>query len=144
MIFSLETRWSSAHLYKQSQWTDTKNKEQFGKCFSVYGHGHDYLLIATWDLSDERDSNDSQPFFRQSLDHLREALDHHHINFMIEDFNDHIHQDGHKQNHIPTTENLALYCLEKLSSEAKIAKRPAPQRIRLYETPDLWVELINQ
>ena len=34
----------SAHRLYNPDWDDAKNKEVFGKCSNLYGHGHNYVL----------------------------------------------------------------------------------------------------
>jgi 6-pyruvoyltetrahydropterin/6-carboxytetrahydropterin synthase len=109
---------SCAHFYHQPLWTEQKNKTVFGKCFSKYGHGHDYKLEVYF-------TGESAPV-KKSLQQLHDKLDHQHLNFMIPEF----------KTQVPTTENLAIYCLNQLHSSDI-------QDLRLYETPDLWVELSN-
>ena len=43
---SRKVHFSSGHRYAHPNWTDEKNKEVFGPCFSEHGHGHNYILEA--------------------------------------------------------------------------------------------------
>ena len=38
---------SSAHRYFQKKFSEEKNKEVFGRCYTKYGHGHNYLFEVT-------------------------------------------------------------------------------------------------
>ena len=116
---SLIINFSCAHFYNQPKWTEEQNKKTFGKCYSQFGHGHDYKL--------EVEVKDNQlRSLKECLASLKEHLDHKHLNFDIGEF----------KNTIPTTENLALFCLSFLKKN-----NLQPHKLRLFETHDLWVEL---
>ena len=117
VIFHSE--FSCAHFYKVDSWSDQQNRQIFGRCFSEHGHGHDYVLETRWDQS-------LDPRTESFLKELVELLDHQHLNFKIPEF----------QNQVPTTENLAQYCLIFLKK-----KGSNPVSLRLFERPDLWVEV---
>lgn len=127
MILSLKSSFSSAHFYSQPEWSEAKNKEIFGRCHTPYGHGHNYVLevgfhLHATDLPRQKDS------YKKLLTKLTDALDHAHLNFVIPEFK--------KKN--PTTENIALYFLEKLKNATP---RGSIAYIRLYEMDNLWTEI---
>ena len=66
---------------------------------------------------------------------LREVckhLDHRHLNFTVAYF----------RNRIPTTENLANYLYGLVQTEVQMRMpKTRLQRIRLFETEDIWVEV---
>ncbi len=115
--FRLE--FSCAHFYHQRRWSTQKNKDTFGKCFTQYGHGHDYVLEAEF-----IESEVPRAQALETLKALREELDHQHLNFVFPEFRD----------HIPTTENLLLFCLDRL--QKKFGKQ-TEMRLSLWERPDL-------
>lgn len=131
MKLELSTTWSSAHLYNQPLWSAEKNRESFGKCYSAHGHGHDYTLEACFEISNEQELKASREALRAVLEDLKEKLDHHHLNFMLPEF----------QNQIPTTENLALYCWQEIEKNGRSRSLPALASLRLFEKSDLWVEI---
>lgn len=115
---------SAAHFYHQPAWSADRNQTEFGKCFTEYGHGHDYVC----EIEFSNDDGSAEKAFRQVV----ESLDHQHLNFVIPEF----------KTLIPTTENLALYIqrqilltLQKKKAESQLVS------LRLFETPDIWVEL---
>lgn len=116
MISTIVTQFSCAHFYFQPLWSPEKNRQIFGKCFSEHGHGHDYKLEVSF--------SGSSSTFSKNISDLTELLDHQHLNFKIPEF----------KNQVPTTENLALFCYKRLDSKSI-------HRLRLYERPDLWVEI---
>jgi 6-pyruvoyltetrahydropterin/6-carboxytetrahydropterin synthase len=119
---SSSSNFSAAHFYSNSQWSDQKNREIFGKCFTQFGHGHDYRIEVEVPV-------DQGQKLSEELIVLVDRLDHQHLNFEIEEF----------KTKIPTTENIALFCKENLSKAGlKVLS------LKLFETPYLWVELKNQ
>ncbi len=121
---------SAAHFYQQKNWSAEKNKNEFGKCFSQYGHGHDYVVECNWLTT----SPQQQTELDQLTKSVREIFDHHHLNFMFHEFSD----------KVPTTENLALLIKQKLEESAKIKPQLATAKLlnlKVYETPEIWVEI---
>lgn len=127
MILVLSSSFASAHFYNQPQWSEEKNKETFGRCYTEHGHGHNYTLevgfhVEESELAHRRDE------YLTVLFELTDVLDHEHLNHVIPEFKE----------QIPTTENIALYFLNKL-------KMKVPEKvlsyIRLYETDDIWTEI---
>ena len=120
---TVKSHFSSAHLYHQPLWSDKKNREVFGRCFTEHGHGHNYTLEVTFTASIENILVQVQRK-QNLLDGLTKILDHEHLNFVIPEF----------KNKVPTTENIALYFSSKLKNEKVI-------QLRVYEMTDLWAEL---
>lgn len=115
----LEAHFSSAHLYSQPKWSKEKNQTEFGRCFTEYGHGHNYLARAEW--KDVPTSEVSH--LRNQFDSIVSVLDHEHLNFVIPEF----------KNKVPTTENICDYLKEKIQD-----KIPYPLlRLELFEDHDI-------
>lgn len=128
MTLRISTQWSSAHFYKQPAWSTDKNQSVFGKCYSEFGHGHDYKLEAEFEILNEQ----TQALLTQILKDLHETLDHHHLNFVIPEF----------KTKIPTTENLAQFCSDFILNKTKSQNISAELKlVRLFEKPDLWSEI---
>jgi 6-pyruvoyltetrahydropterin/6-carboxytetrahydropterin synthase len=117
---TLVKSFSAAHFYKNENWTPEKNKQMFGKCFTDYGHGHDYKIEVEVPFSQKQE-------LEKALNVLLERLDHQHLNFVIPEF----------KTLIPTTENLALFCKCELLKNGSLELR----NLRLYESSNLWVEI---
>jgi len=115
----LEARFCSAHFYQQSQWTEEKNRIEFGRCYTDYGHGHNYRLLAEWgNVPDSRLSK-----LREQFDEVVKQLDHEHLNFVIPEFKD----------TVPTTENICEYLRNQIQE-----KIPYPLlRLELFEDHDI-------
>lgn len=121
----LQSHFSSAHRYAQPLWDDEKNRAAFGRCFTPYGHGHNYRLEVRFLLPEAVAFSKWRRDKQKLLDRLTGELDHEHLNFSIPAFKD--------KN--PTTENIALYFREKLCAEEVSS-------IRVFEMPDLWTEIL--
>jgi 6-pyruvoyltetrahydropterin/6-carboxytetrahydropterin synthase len=135
MTLTLETKWSSAHFYQNPAWTAEKNRSVFGRCFTPHGHGHDYKLEISFETAEQEEASDLEPQLRTIIFGLRETLDHQHLNFAIPEFKE----------KVPTTENLALYCYSKIQEQLTLSRLAIEiEQLRLYERPDLWVELSRQ
>lgn len=126
MIITLEADFSAAHFYAQPKWNTQKNREAFGKCYSKFGHGHNYKLQVSFERASYflEDKNRLQA----TLMELTQTLDHHHLNLVIPEF----------KKEIPTTENIAVYFERKLKEKLPQEKITS---IKLFETADLWTEI---
>jgi 6-pyruvoyltetrahydropterin/6-carboxytetrahydropterin synthase len=123
-IVTIEDSFSAAHFYNQEKWTKEKNQKIFGKCYSKFGHGHDYKVSLTFSTDNIELKEE-----KLALHSLCELLDHKHLNFEIANF----------KNAIPTTENIGLYLLEKLKTYSFSEKL---QQLELFERPDLFVKIV--
>jgi len=128
MIIKLSNRWSAGHLYHQKKWTEQQNIESFGKCFSQFGHGHNYQLEIEFRTQD----SSIEDSLTRVMDEIKEYLDHKHLNFAVAEFKE----------QIPTTENLALFCLNFVRTKISSLQLACQVlRVRLYENDDLWSEV---
>ncbi|NSX00337.1 6-carboxytetrahydropterin synthase [bacterium] len=122
---------SSSHRYWRKEWTESKNLEVFGKCTSKYGHGHNYVLETTVEGPVDSDTGMIINIYRLKpilKDTLKE-FDHKFLNEDTDFFDD----------QIPTTENFAKVLYECISE--KLSKEECKlQKVRLYETKDLFVD----
>ncbi len=125
MIWKIRKHFSCAHFYNQSQWSLEKNAQEFGKCFTQFGHGHDY----TWEIEFSANSTSARTQVLKVVEELTQKLDHQHLNFTFAEF----------QKQIPTTENLALFLKKELQSRIDSAETQI-LKMRLLETPQIWVE----
>lgn len=121
---------SSAHRYFQKNFSDAENRKIFGKCYSEHGHGHNYVLDVT--LCGEVDPLTGMVINLVDVDSIlkdvTDPLDHHHLNFDVPEF----------QETVPTTENIAKYCFEKVA--AKLPKGVSLSRARIFEADNLWAD----
>ncbi len=123
---------AASHRYWNPKWTEEKNKEVFGKCVSPYGHGHNYVLEVTIEGEVDKDTGmivnvyDLKPLVNDVL----KEFDHKNLN-----------EDTHYfKDLIPTTENIARVLWGLIARRLREASNCRLYRIRLYETPDLYVD----
>lgn len=125
--FTVQSEFSAAHFYNQPKWSAEKNKQQFGKCYSPYGHGHNYQLILEFENQNPKDLLTEKNSLQIAIQQLTEKLDHKHLNHEIDFF----------KHHIPTTENIAVYLLDTLKKNSL----KQPTKLILKEMDSLWVEI---
>lgn len=129
-----KAEFSASHYYHNPAFSPEENQRIFGKCNNPNGHGHNYTLEVTVKGSVDRRSG-----FVVDLKELKdimnrevvEVLDHRFLNKEIAEFRD----------AIPTTENLAINIWNRLAPKLKAAEL---HRIRVYETPDLFVDYYGE
>jgi 6-pyruvoyltetrahydropterin/6-carboxytetrahydropterin synthase len=121
---------SAAHFYHNPAFSDEENRRIFGKCNNRLGHGHNYVLEVT--IAGEPDPKTGMVLNVKELKAILqreviERLDHRFIN----------HEVPELEGKIPTTETIAGFLWTVLEPQIT---RGRLDRIRLYETPDLFVE----
>ncbi len=135
MVFlTRKAEFSASHYYHNPEFTQEENQRIFGKCNNPHGHGHNYTLEVT-----VKGQVDGRSGFVVDLKELKDimnrevidALDHRFLNKEVPEFAD----------AIPTTENLAISIWDRLKSKLKLAEL---HRIRVYETPDLFVDYYGE
>lgn len=126
---------SSAHRYEQPQFSDAQNREIFGRCFTPYGHGHNYILEPH--IVGPIDPVTGLVVNLTDVDELLTAviqpLDHQHLNFDVPYFRD----------KVPTTEEIAAYCFQEVRAQMRqsvLFQGLQLVKVRLFETDDLWAE----
>ncbi|HEY6968592.1 MAG TPA: 6-carboxytetrahydropterin synthase [Candidatus Angelobacter sp.] len=129
-----KAEFSASHYYHNPEFTPEENRRIFGKCNNPHGHGHNYTLEVT-----VKGDVDQKSGFVVDLKELKEimnrevldAVDHRFLNQEVREFHD----------KIPTTENLAITIWNWLRPKLKVAQL---HRVRLYETPDLFVDYYGE
>jgi 6-pyruvoyltetrahydropterin/6-carboxytetrahydropterin synthase len=125
---------SASHYYHNPGLSPEENLRLFGKCNNPNGHGHNYTLEVTLkgeidprtgyvvDLKDVKDALNRE---------VMDVFDHRFLNKEIPEFFD----------KIPTTENLAISIWTRLERGLGAA---CLYRVRLYESPDLFVDYYGE
>ena len=135
MVFlTRKAEFSASHYYHNPEFSQEENQRIFGKCNNPHGHGHNYTLEVT-----VKGQVDPRSGFVVDLKELKEimnrevidALDHRFLNKEVPEF----------AKAIPTTENLAISIWARLKPKLKLAEL---HRIRVYETPDLFVDYYGE
>ncbi len=115
----LENNFSSAHFYYQPAWSEEKNREIFGRCFTPYGHGHNYVLKSEWEIQNRGELEQ----IKFTLQRMIDRLDHEHLNFTIPEF----------KTRVPTTEMILTLLQDWILQE--IPQKPIS--LELYETNEI-------
>ena len=130
ILLTRKAEFSAAHFYWIDSWSPEENQRVFGKCANRNGHGHNYTLEVT--VAGEVDPVTGFVVDLKQLKDILEAevvsvYDHRHLNLEIADF----------ASVVPTTENIAIAIWRRLQGKIPNARL---QRIRVYETPDLFAD----
>lgn len=121
---------SASHYYHNPELSAAENQRLFGKCANPQGHGHNYLLEVT--IAGEPDGQTGMVLDLKELKEILQAevmdvFDHKFLNTQVPAL----------AGQIPTSENIVRAIWELL--EGKI-HRGRLHHLRLYETPDLFVD----
>jgi 6-pyruvoyltetrahydropterin/6-carboxytetrahydropterin synthase len=128
MLITRKIEFSSSHVCRNPSWTDAENERVYGSAANPHGHGHNYIAEVT--LSGDPDPVNGMVMDLKLLKDILnteivEPFDHRHLNHEVPPF-DRI---------VPTTENIAVEMWRRLKPVL-----PGLHSIRLYETPELFVE----
>jgi len=129
-----KAEFAASHYYHSPELSPEENQRLFGKCNNPNGHGHNYTLEVT-----VKGDVDPRSGFVVDLKDLKEilnrevldAFDHRFLNKEVPDF----------RATIPTTENLAIAVWRRLAEKLRVAQL---HRVRVYETPDLFVDYYGE
>ena len=132
-LITKKAEFSASHRYWNPEWDEEKNSEIFGKNTSPLGHGHNFHLEVT--VEGEIDENTGMVInlfdLKVILAAVLERYDHKYLNEDLDEFRD----------VIPTPENIAKQLWIDLESELETRKAECSlYKVRLYETPDLYVD----
>jgi 6-pyruvoyltetrahydropterin/6-carboxytetrahydropterin synthase len=121
---------SASHYYHNPDLSSEENRRIFGKLNNPHGHGHNYTLEVT--VEGELDPRtgmvmDLKDVKRVIESEVMEAMDHRFLNEEVPAF----------RSVIPTTENIAFEIWRRLAGKIDAGRL---YRVRLYETPDLYVD----
>jgi len=136
MVITRKVEFSASHVCRNPGLSDQENLRIFGLAANPHGHGHNYVL----EVSVE---GQPDPITGMVLDlkELKEVLnrevvqpfDHRFLNREVPPF-DRV---------IPTAENIARDIWQRLDPHLSGAGRKL-QLVRLYETPDLYVDYLGE
>jgi 6-pyruvoyltetrahydropterin/6-carboxytetrahydropterin synthase len=121
---------NAAHRLHNPAESDAWNHATFGPCNNPNFHGHNYELEVTVEGPIDVATGyvlDITVLKRLVDEHVSSVLDHRNLNLDVPWFRD----------HIPSAENIAIFCWQALSPVLPTARLA---RIRLWETPRNYVE----
>ena len=129
-------RFCAAHILRNDEWSDEKNKKIFGKCSNINWHGHNYELFVTI-----KGKINPKTGFLVNLKELRDLinlkiinkLDHKNLNLDV-DF---------LKNKITSTENLTQAIWTELENDIKIMGASL-HCVKVYETENNFVEYYGE
>lgn len=125
---------SASHYYHNPELSAEENRRIFGKCNNPHGHGHNYALEVT--VAGEVNPTTGMVLDLKDLkklleDEVLEVMDHKFLNLDVPVF----------AKKIPTTENIAVEIWNLIAPKLSLGRL---HRIRLYETPDLYVDYYGE
>ena len=133
VLISRRFDFSSSHRYYREEWSEAENARAFGLCALPNGHGHNYTLEVA--VVGEPDPKTGMVInlveLRSAVDDVLVQFDHKHLNLDTPYF----------QGRIPTSENLVVVLWGLIEDRLEGAQR---DRVRLYETDDLFVEFFGE
>jgi 6-pyruvoyltetrahydropterin/6-carboxytetrahydropterin synthase len=132
VLITKRVEFSASHICRDPRLSDQENYRIFGAAANPHGHGHNYVLDVT--LQGEPDAITGMVLdlkeLKEILQHeILDPFDHRFFNYEVPPFD----------RLIPTAENIAREIWLRLAKA--IPGGPAKlHSVRLYETPDLYVE----
>jgi 6-pyruvoyltetrahydropterin/6-carboxytetrahydropterin synthase len=133
VLISRRFDFSSSHRYYREEWSEAENARTFGLCALPNGHGHNYTLEVA--VVGEPDPETGMVInlveLRSAVDDVLVQFDHKHLNLDTPYF----------QGRIPTSENLVAVLWGLIKDRLEGAQL---DRLRLYETDDLFVEFFGE
>jgi 6-pyruvoyltetrahydropterin/6-carboxytetrahydropterin synthase len=129
-----KAEFAASHFYHNRDFSPEENRRIFGKCNNPNGHGHNYTLEVTVKGDVNPDTGfvvDLKQLKETMQREVLDAMDHRFLNKEVPEFS----------KLIPTTENLAITIWQRLAPKLEAARL---HRVRVYETPDLFVDFYGE
>lgn len=126
-----QVSFSSGHRYWLAELSETENRALFGRWASPYNHGHNYVLEASFEGSVDPATGmvvNIKDLDELMRDRVVSAYDQKSVNDEVDGFLD----------RSPTLENIAADIAGRLQRSPETVRLA---HIRLFETPELWVDL---
>jgi 6-pyruvoyltetrahydropterin/6-carboxytetrahydropterin synthase len=136
MFITRKVEFSASHVCRSPRLSEEENRARFGKAANPHGHGHNYVLEVT--LEGAPDAVTGMVFDLKELKEILnrevvEPYDHRFLNREVPPF-DRI---------VPTPENIAREIWRRLEP-AMAGSGQRLHAVRLYETPDLYVDYFGE
>ena len=136
MLITRKAEFSASHICRSAALSEEENRAAFGAAANPHGHGHNYVLEVT--LAGEPDPVTGMVMDLKELKEIlnREVVrpfDHRFLNYEVPPF-DRV---------VPTAENIAVEIWNRLAPHFPGTARRL-HSVRLYETPDLWVDYFGE
>jgi 6-pyruvoyltetrahydropterin/6-carboxytetrahydropterin synthase len=136
MIITRKVEFSASHVCRVEGFSEEENRRQFGTAANRHGHGHNYVLEVSLE-----GQPDPVTGMVMDLKELKEILnrqvvdlyDHRFLNYEVPPFD----------RLVPTTENIARDIWQRLEPHLSRNGRRL-HAVRVYETPDLYVDYFGE
>ena len=136
MLITRKVEFSASHVCRVPGLSEEENRMRFGAAANPHGHGHNYVLEVSVEGKPDRVTG-----MVLDLKELKELLerevvgpfDHRFLNYEVPPF-DRIN---------PTAENVARNIWQRIEPRLNSRGRRLRQ-VRLYETPDLYVDYLGE
>jgi 6-pyruvoyltetrahydropterin/6-carboxytetrahydropterin synthase len=132
MLLTRKVEFSASHVCANPAWDEAENRRVYGANANPHGHGHNYVLEVT--VAGKPDAVTGMVFDLRELKEILnrevvEPMDHRFLNREVAPF-DRV---------VPTTENLVVEIWKRIHSQIG-SEGVRLHNVRLYETPDLFVD----
>lgn len=137
VYISRKEHFNAAHRLFNPAWSDEKNKEVFGLCANVNGHGHNFELIVTVKGEPNPDTGfviDLKVLADLVKEHIIDKVDHKNLNMDV-DF---------MQGKMASCEIFIVEIWKILDRALGQITEARLHRIRLYETPKNYVDYYGE
>ncbi|HXM42879.1 MAG TPA: 6-carboxytetrahydropterin synthase [Bryobacteraceae bacterium] len=132
MLITRKAEFSASHTCRSPGLSESENRALFGAAANPHGHGHNYVLEVTLEGTPDPVTGmvlDLKALKETLNREVVEIYDHRFLNREVAPF-DHV---------IPTPENIAIDIWNRLLPHLS-GPRGKLHGVRIYETPDLYVE----
>ena len=135
MLITRKAEFSASHVCRVPSWSDDRNAATYGQAAHPHGHGHNYIVEVT--VAGKPDPVTGMIVDLKDLkqileEEIIEPMDHRFLNYEVKPFD----------TVVPTAENIALEIWKRVGS--RLQGGPAHlNRVRLYETADLYVDVVD-
>ena len=136
MLITRKVEFSASHVCRIPGLSEEENRKLFGMSANPNGHGHNYVVEVSVEGRPDPvtgmvlDLKELKDILRQ---HVEEPYDHRFLNYEVPPF-DRV---------IPTAENIALDIWRRLEPQLNDHRRKL-HAVRVYETPDLYVDYFGE
>jgi len=135
MLITRRAEFSASHFCRAAALSDRENWALFGEEAHSAGHGHNFVLEVS--VEGEPDPVTGMIVDLKELRDILEReivsrMDHRFLNYEVEPF----------AKVVPTTGNIALEIWRRLENKLQAAQFRLA-RVRLFETPDLYVDVVQ-
>jgi 6-pyruvoyltetrahydropterin/6-carboxytetrahydropterin synthase len=132
MLITRKVEFSSSHMCRRADLSEEENRRIYGLSANPNGHGHNYVLEVS--LEGEPDPVTGMVLDLKELKdilnrYVVDIYDHRFLNYEVPPFD----------KVVPTTENIARDIWQRLEPHLSNG-RGRLRAIRVYETPDLYVD----